>query len=70
MTITEPEVFPPTLREVMLRGRWIGMLALCLVVAGIFAWLGQWQLSRAGQSTWIPHAKYVGSLAIHNEEAF
>ncbi|MBA8816720.1 hypothetical protein FHX48_001813 [Microbacterium halimionae] len=47
MTITEPEVFPPTLREVMLRGRWIGMLALCLVVAGIFAWLGQWQLSRA-----------------------
>ena len=26
--------FPPTLREVMLRGRWIGMLLLCLVVAG------------------------------------
>ena len=23
------------------------MLALCLVVAGVFAWLGQWQLSRA-----------------------
>lgn len=41
------EVFPPTLREVMLRGRWIGMLALCLVVAGVFAWLGQWQLGRA-----------------------
>ncbi|MBB2975621.1 hypothetical protein FHX49_001187 [Microbacterium endophyticum] len=47
MTITESEVFPPTLREVMLRARWIGMLVLCLVVAGIFAWLGQWQLSRA-----------------------
>ena len=44
-----PEVFPPTLREVMLRPRWLGMLALCLVVAGVFAWLGQWQLSRAVQ---------------------
>lgn len=42
-----PEVFPPTLREVMLRPRWIAMLVLCLVVAGIFAWLGQWQLARA-----------------------
>ncbi|WP_439591750.1 SURF1 family protein [Microbacterium sp.] len=41
------EVFPPTLREVMLRPRWIAMLLLCLVVAGVFAWLGQWQLSRA-----------------------
>jgi hypothetical protein len=41
------QVFPPTLREVMLRGRWIAMLGLCLVVAGIFAWLGQWQLGRA-----------------------
>lgn len=39
--------FPPTLREVMLRPRWLGVLALCLVVAGVFAWLGQWQLSRA-----------------------
>jgi len=44
-----PEVFPPTLREVMLRPRWIGMLLLCLVVAGVFAWLGQWQLARAVQ---------------------
>ncbi len=42
-----PEVFAPTLREVMLRPRWIAMLLLCLVVAGIFAWLGQWQLARA-----------------------
>lgn len=42
-----PEVFPPTLREVMLRPQWIGMLLLCLLVAGVFAWLGQWQLSRA-----------------------
>lgn len=42
-----PEAFPPTLREVMLRPAWIGMLLLCLVVAGVFAWLGQWQLGRA-----------------------
>lgn len=42
-----PEAFPPTLREVLLRPQWIGMLLLCLVVAGVFAWLGQWQLGRA-----------------------
>ncbi|MEV8369884.1 SURF1 family cytochrome oxidase biogenesis protein [Microbacterium sp. NPDC064584] len=48
------EVFPPTLREVMLRPRWIGVLALCLVIAGVFAWLGQWQLGRALQSNPIP----------------
>lgn len=45
--MTTPALFPPTLREVMLRGRWIGMLLLCLLVAGVFAWLGQWQLERA-----------------------
>lgn len=45
--MTSPALFPPTLREVMLRGRWIAMLLLCLVVAGVFAWLGQWQLGRA-----------------------
>lgn len=45
--MSSPALFPPTLREVMLRGRWIGMLVLCLVVAGVFAWLGQWQLERA-----------------------
>lgn len=45
--MTTAPLFPPTLREVMLRGRWIGMLLLCLVVAGVFAWLGQWQLGRA-----------------------
>ncbi|AZS44801.1 SURF1 family protein [Microbacterium oleivorans] len=42
-----PEVFPPTLREVMIRPFWIGMLGLALLVAGIFAWLGQWQLGNA-----------------------
>ena len=45
--MTSPSLFPPTLREVMLRSRWIGTLLLCLVVAGVFAWLGQWQLERA-----------------------
>ncbi|MFD4959527.1 SURF1 family protein [Microbacterium sp. NPDC058389] len=33
----------------MVRPRWIGMLLLCLLVAGVFAWLGQWQLARAVQ---------------------
>lgn len=47
-------VFPPTLREVMLRPWWIWMLVLCLVVAGVFAWLGQWQLGRALQTSPIP----------------
>jgi surfeit locus 1 family protein len=41
------QVFPPTLREVMLRPWWIGMLAFALLVAAVFAWLGQWQLGRA-----------------------
>jgi surfeit locus 1 family protein len=58
MTSADPspqvEVFPPTLREVMLRPRWIGMLLLCLVVAGVFAWLGQWQLARAIQTNPVP----------------
>lgn len=31
----------------MLRPRWIGVLLLALVVAGVFAFLGQWQLERA-----------------------
>lgn len=45
--MTTPLAFPPTLREVMLRGRWIAMLGFCLIVAGVFAFLGQWQLERA-----------------------
>ena len=47
MTAEPVEAFPPTLREVMLRPRWLALLALCLAVAGVFAWLGQWQLGRA-----------------------
>ncbi|WP_460801341.1 SURF1 family protein [Microbacterium sp. GXF6406] len=31
----------------MLRGRWIAVLLACLAVAGIFAFLGRWQLERA-----------------------
>ncbi|GLJ94373.1 hypothetical protein JOE64_000596 [Microbacterium dextranolyticum] len=41
------EVFAPTLREVMLRPWWIGMLLFALAVAAVFAWLGQWQLGRS-----------------------
>lgn len=41
------EAFAPTLREVMLRPWWIGMLVFALLVAAVFAWLGQWQLGRA-----------------------
>lgn len=41
------EVFPPTLREVLLRPWWIGMLVFALAVAAVFAWLGQWQLGNA-----------------------
>ncbi|MFT4235560.1 MAG: SURF1 family cytochrome oxidase biogenesis protein [Microbacterium sp.] len=43
----EVEAFPPTLREVMLRPRWLGLLLVCLLVAGVFSWLLQWQLGRA-----------------------
>ena len=50
----EPLVFPPTLREVLLRPRWIALLLLCLAVAGVFAWLGQWQLSRAIDTDPVP----------------
>ena len=45
------QVFPSTLREVMLRPSWLALLVLCLVVAGVFAWLGQWQLGRAIDTT-------------------
>ena len=47
MSEVSAPVFPPTLREVMLRPRWLALLGLCLVVAAVFAWLGQWQLGRA-----------------------
>lgn len=45
--VAPPEVFPPTLREVMLRPWWLGMLGFALLVAGVFAYLGQWQLARS-----------------------
>ncbi|TQK18742.1 SURF1 family protein [Microbacterium sp. SLBN-154] len=46
--------FPPTLREVLIRPQWIALLALSLVVAGLFAWLGQWQLGRAIDTAPLP----------------
>ena len=39
-----------TLLREMLRPRSIGLLLLALVLAAAFAWLGQWQLSRAVQT--------------------
>ncbi|WP_156760607.1 SURF1 family protein [Microbacterium karelineae] len=60
----DPQEFPPTLREVMLRPRWLGMLALCLVVAGIFAGLLQWQLSRAVMTDPLPEGATENVLPI------
>lgn len=37
----------PTFQQVAKRPKWIGVLALCLLVAVIFAVLGQWQIERA-----------------------
>lgn len=37
----------PKLFRVMVRPRWIAALLLALVVAGVFAWLGRWQLDNA-----------------------
>jgi cytochrome oxidase assembly protein ShyY1 len=39
-----------TLVRYMVQPRWIGALVFALIVAAGFAWLGQWQLSRAIQS--------------------
>jgi cytochrome oxidase assembly protein ShyY1 len=36
--------------QVARRPRWIAMLALALVIAGIFAWLGHWQIERSIES--------------------
>jgi cytochrome oxidase assembly protein ShyY1 len=33
----------------MVRPRWIGALLLSILIAGVFAWLGHWQLQRAVQ---------------------
>lgn len=37
----------PTFKDVAKRPRWIGVLALCVLVAAVFALLGQWQIERA-----------------------
>lgn len=37
----------PTLARVMRKPRWLAALLLALLVAGGFAWLGQWQLGHA-----------------------
>ncbi|WP_449282390.1 SURF1 family cytochrome oxidase biogenesis protein [Leucobacter sp.] len=40
----------PTLGQVMRRPRWILALLLALLVAAVFAWLGQWQMDNAIRS--------------------
>ena len=42
--VTSDVDVPATMWEVARRPRWIAMLALCLVISGIFAWLGHWQI--------------------------
>ncbi|GAA1328380.1 SURF1 family cytochrome oxidase biogenesis protein [Leucobacter albus] len=37
----------PTLGQVMRRPQWIAALLLAMVVAAVFAWLGQWQMGNA-----------------------
>jgi surfeit locus 1 family protein len=37
----------PTFKDVATRPRWLGVLALCILVAAVFALLGQWQIERA-----------------------
>lgn len=37
----------PTLAQVMRRPQWILALLLALVIAGVFAWLGRWQMGHA-----------------------
>lgn len=39
----------PTFRSVATRPKWIGVLVLCILVAAVFALLGQWQIERAVQ---------------------
>ncbi|WP_424463285.1 SURF1 family protein [Pseudoclavibacter helvolus] len=38
---------PPSMGRVLVRPRWLAVLALALVIASIFAWLGRWQLESA-----------------------
>lgn len=42
-----PPALGPGYWRVARRPKWIGVLVLVLVIAGVFAWLGRWQLERA-----------------------
>jgi surfeit locus 1 family protein len=48
--VTSDVDVPATMWAVARRPRWIAMLALCLVISGIFAWLGHWQIERSVES--------------------
>lgn len=48
MASRKPEYLgEPTLAQVMRRPQWILALLLAIVVAGVFAWLGRWQMDNA-----------------------
>lgn len=51
-TLDEPRIVPDQpLWRTLVRPRWLALLALAIVIAGAFAALGQWQLSRAVDSS-------------------
>ncbi|PPG03406.1 hypothetical protein C5E06_13565 [Pseudoclavibacter sp. RFBI5] len=52
---------PPSMGRVLVRPKWLGVLALALVVASIFAWLGRWQLESAFLS--LEHGRTVAEEA-------
>ncbi|GAB3616285.1 hypothetical protein GCM10027416_08420 [Okibacterium endophyticum] len=53
-----------TLAQVMRSPRWIGALVFALAVSGVFAWLGQWQLSRAIVSVEVTEAQTESPVPI------
>ncbi|PPG38793.1 SURF1 family protein [Pseudoclavibacter sp. RFBA6] len=52
---------PPSMGRVLVRPKWLGVLALALVVASVFAWLGRWQLESAFLS--LEHGRTVAQEA-------
>lgn len=51
----------PSMARVLVRPKWLGVLALALVIASIFAWLGRWQLESAFLS--LEHGQTVAQEA-------
>ncbi len=55
------------MRQMMLRPKWIGALALALLVAAIFAALAQWQISRSVQDAIVHERPTETVLQLSNE---